>query len=82
MMIRFSRCDGGPVTWIGVTFGAGSGNGGAGPWARAVAGNTASRPSSNAAVAQLLIPFDIEPSLADLVGRCPPNPHREFTLTG
>ena len=25
-MIRFSRCAGGPVTWIGWTFGAGSGS--------------------------------------------------------
>ena len=49
-MIRFSRCAGGPVTWIGWTFGAGSGSGGGGPCAFAVAAPT---PSSTTAATRL-----------------------------
>src|SRR3954465_14374687 len=50
-MMKFRRCAGGPVTWIGTTSGFGSGCGAGGPCALAGAHGMAARmPSTSAAV--------------------------------
>src|SRR4051812_7170435 len=62
-MIRLSRCDAGPVIWIGTTFGSGRGCGGVGPCALALAASAHSNSAATAKVLTLrLIRMTVPPS--------------------